>query len=176
MNQTQMNQAKIFVTIAPYGNNSDQNQVIDVQNGGLVVNTFDSTYNTTSQIWQLIPNLSISSSYGAGYTLYNPANDLCAFNQGYNNQVILNDDPTPFADASYCWTMFPGGTASNGQSYFTLQDPNRNLCMCINGGYNQPDYTSIILWSWIAGNPNNELWLFTLVPAANIPQGWQYLT
>lgn len=163
-------QTDIFVTIHSFNAvNQGSDMVIDVITNAtgiktLVLQPYDSEGNTSSQKWQLIPNL-VLNCYSPGFTLYNTEFNQCAYNpenQGdQGDQVILNDDPTPWGANDYCWTMFGLGTTPNEEKV-TIQDYKRNLCMNCSGASIDAG-TQIIMWPWDSGD--NALWILRTTSA-----------
>lgn len=151
------------------------NMVLDVaSNRSLVLNPYDTTGKTLTQIWQVVPNLAVNSNC-LGFTLCNVSNGNCAWNPGSEGaQVLLNDDPTPWGDSSYCWTMFGVQSYNDPNTglqteILTIQDFQRGLCMNATGGQITSG-TQIIMYPWGNGTPNAQ-WVLKQVDysPANTP-------
>lgn len=127
----------------------------------LVLVPYDATDET--QVWQLIPNI-VLNGYAPGFTLYNPSTGLCAcLPNAQGGQVYLNDDPSPFGDAAYCWTMFGVGITPKEEK-LTIQDFQRGFCMNASGNGIDTG-TPVIIWPWYAKSPDNALWILRSAPA-----------
>ena len=153
----------INVTISSYNaGNQGSSAYIGLDGNGLVLKSaLDAT--TT---WTLIPSLVPGAETG-GFMLYNAAGtggNQCAdrpATPGAGQQITLNDDPTPYGSASYCWTLWPTGTWNlfgKPIQLWAIQDSQRGPCMdADNSGTG--DGTWILLYDWNGGD--NQQWIIT---------------
>ena len=134
---------------------NNQEMVITANSNKLTLNA--SRPNDENQQWCLIPNL-VRGAKSGGYTLLNKGRNLCAFQPVSRDQVRLNDDPTPYGDAPYCWTLWPAGTF-NGEQVWAIQSYDRGDAMNAEGNSSSCDEnTRVLFWPW-GGGTSNEKWI-----------------
>ena len=106
-------------------------------------------------VWVLVPNFTAGASY-AGYSIVNNALQEAAVQPAEGQQIALGDDPTPYGDKAYCWTLFPTGTAPNGAQLWSIQDYQRGPVMdAAHSGTSEG--TPILFWDWNGGD--NQQWI-----------------
>lgn len=139
--------------------NESQKMVLSVgADNGIVLTTLGKAPADT-QKWMLEPNFVANASVAAGgFTLRNVAGNQAIYQPVKPGQQLgLGDDPTPYGQAEYCWTVFSVSFDTNtGLETWAIQSYSRGAAMDAHGGKCDAD-TPVYFWDWNAGG--NQKWV-----------------
>jgi hypothetical protein len=108
-----------------------------------------------NQQWLLIPNLAIGAKAG-GYTLYNIGKGRSARQPAAGAQIPLDDDPTPYGNQHYSWTIFAADAQVDNQQEWYFQSYERGDLMDA-WGKSCKEGTAVKFYRWVG--TNNQRWV-----------------
>ncbi len=123
------------------------------QHRKLILDALDLT--SSNQKWAFVLNL-VDDSQSGGYSLINLGQQMAAEVPPEGQQIVLNDDPTPFGSAGYFWAVWPCGKGPKRELVWAIQRYDRGPAM--NAEKSGCDVgTRVLLWGWV--ETDNNMWI-----------------